>query len=170
MLPVRRTSRPKIMASNLFRIFATVLLLLQSVTSLARGGAMCIPIACGEVHEVAQRGSCHSACSHHASHHGGESNHQHRHASAGQAHGDHVAFHPSSSHDSCGCHIHIELSGLELSSSSNAPVVPAIRDSLAVRIASNRPIRDGWCDPLDADLTWARSDQRRVIDVASIVV
>lgn len=172
------------MSDTLTRFVAVVLLLVQGLVSLGRGESLCIPLDhCGDgiaAHRhdhgshmvrafVSHRHGCgdravaveqvHHACSH---------DHHHDHATASAERGvDEACDHGAG----CGDHLHFNLSDHDLpprSGSATDLLVLAIElpfTTAAIAIESvgvPREARFGQA--------WIRSDQRRTIDVASIVV
>lgn len=180
---------PLPMPHTLTRFVALVLLLVQATASLGRGGPLCVPLdPCGESfaahshdHEphaargvVAHRhGSpaagrfaaerVHHACDHD---HGPAGDHD------GPLHGSGDAADAGEHRVCCGDHLHLNLIDHELPprSGSAADLLVASIDlpatSLLVRSSGALGV------PVESaiDAAWIRSDQRRTIDVASIVV
>jgi hypothetical protein len=176
------------MPHTLTRFVAIVLLLVQAMASLGRGGSLCVPLdfcgdefvahshshgsasghaivahrhASGERRLAAER--VHHACSHdHGAEHGG---HGHRHAP-----GDGP---PSDEHPACcGDHLHFNLVDHDLPprSGTASDLLMSTTDLPASsRLAASERQSAGLRE-CAIDAVWLRSDQRRTIDVISIVV
>ena len=171
------------MPHTLTRFVAVVLLLVQGLASLGRGESLCIPLAtCGEAvaahrHDhgphagrafvAHQHGSGEHAFAVEQVHHACD--HDHGHASAS---GEHRFDEPCDHEICCGDHLHFNLSDHDLPprSGSAADLLVLAIDLPAT--TANAIVVRGESVPRDAMVgqAWIRSDQRRTIDVASIVV
>ena len=162
------------MTDTLTRFVAVVLLLVQGLASLGRGESLCIPLeACGE-HLAAHRheagpSSARAFVSHRhdCAEHGFAAERVHHacdHDHGGDEVGDRRAC--------CGDHLHFNLSDHDLPprSGSTADLLVLAID-LPVTTANAIVVR-GESLPRDAMVgqAWIRSDQRRTVDVASLVV
>lgn len=181
------------MSDSLTRCVAVLLLLVQAVASLGRGESLCIPLEdCGEhasahrhVHEsfagravVAHRHGLgdrpfaaeqvHHACDHGHDHtpEYGETASDHDH------HGDRAAETAGDPEACCGDHLHFNLSDHDLPPrSGSAADLLVLAIELPTASSASIAIR-AVIVPREAAVgqSWIRSDQRRTIDVASIVV
>ncbi len=187
------------MPSFLCRSLLIALLLVQAVASLGRGEAICIPLDCclGPALEPGVMPHCHhhgpaAGRSFVVHRHGlGESraavervHHACGHDHRGHGHGEHGRRPHRFHHDACGSdaecgrddgcgdHLHLDLIDHDLPPRGGscldllvaAAVLPGPVAALAVRPAASPPA------VVAASEAWIASDQRRVIDAASIVV
>ena len=167
------------MTDTFTRFVAVVLLLVQGLASLGRGESLCIPLEDCSEHLVAHR------------HEAGPSSVRafvsHRHDcgehgfAAERVH--HACEHDHGSHDlggdevgerraCCGDHLHFNLSDHDLPPrSGSAADLLVLAIDLPLTTANAIAVR-AEIVPRDAMVgqAWIRSDQRRTIDVASIVV
>lgn len=179
------------MSDTLTRCVAVVLLFVQGLASLGRGESLCIPLEdCGE-HAAAHRHDpeslagrslvahrhaigdrpfaaeqVHHACDHDHDHEGHHGHHGH------ESHGDEVVEASGEHGACCGDHLHFTLSDHDLPprSGSAADLLVLAIELPTATAASIVAVAE--IVPRDATVgqSWIRSDQRRTIDVASIVV
>lgn len=181
------------MSDAFTRYVAVVLLLVQAVASLGRGESLCIPLErCGEAaaahhhhhHDhldgpvrrsfVAHRHVGERRFAAEQAPHACEHDH-HRHGDHGHAAGSHghgPIEDPCDHRGCCGEHLHLDLTGHELPPRSGCvadlPVLANDRPAAAlaaIGIGAEIVPREATVGQ-----SWIRSDQRRTIDVASIVV
>jgi hypothetical protein len=176
------------MPHTLTRFVAIVLLLVQATASLGRGGSLCVPLdPCGESfaahsHDHGSHSVRAVVAHRHATgerrpaaervHHACDHDHGPAEAGDGHSHDGGDAFESGEHRACCGDHLHLNLIDHELpprSGSATELLAPSFDLPATGMLArSEGAIRVPLESTIDA--AWIRSDQRRTIDVASIVV